>query len=140
MVLVFLFDRMKSSKELAKFVSEAEFTRVGSVKTSGHYLMFSPYDRADPHICRVSEFMEHVTDANHIEGELYDMTVAGLSRLDQVYDVPRIRDRQLIGLEGFTQAFAYITNKTGIEEAKHWNIQLKTFKIGTWTLPKHITV
>ena len=71
---------------------------------------------------------------------VYDITVAGLSRLDQVYDIPRIRDRQLIGLEGFTQAFAYITNKTGIEEAKHWNIQLKTFKIGTWTLPKHITV
>ncbi len=140
MVLVFLYDRMKSSKELEKFISRDDFKHIGSMKTSGHYLMFSPYDRADPQICRVSEFMEHVTDANHIQGELYDITVAGLSRLDQVYDVPRIRDRQLIGLDGFTQAFTYITNKTGIEEAKLWNIQLKTFKIGTWTLPKHITV
>ncbi len=135
-----MYDRMKSTKELAKFVSPEEFTRIGSVRTSGHYLMFALYDRADPHICRISEFMEHVMDANYIEGELYDITVAGLSRLDQIYDVPRIRDRQLIGLEGFTQAFAYITNKTGIEEAKLWNIQLKTFKIGTWILPKHITV
>ncbi len=138
MVLVFVYDRMKSEKELAKFLPVAEFMRIGSVKTSGHYLMFSPYERADPYICRVSEFMEHVTHANYIEGELYDVTVAGLSRLDQIYDVPRIRDRQLIGLEGFTQAFAYILNKTGIEESRLWNIH--TIKTGNWILPKHITV
>ena len=140
MVLVFVYDRMKSSKELEKFLSVADFTHIGSTKTSGHYLMFTPYDRADPQVCRVSDFMDHVMQANHIQGELYDVTVAGLSRLDQIYDVPRIRDRQLIGLEGFAQAFAYITNKTGIDEAKLWNIQLKTIKIGDWTLPKHITV
>lgn len=138
MVLVFVYDRMKSEKELAKFLPVAEFTHICSTRTSGHYLLFSPYERADPRLCRVSDFMEHVTDVNYIEGELYDITIAGLSRLDQIYDVPRIRDRQLIGLEGFTQAFAYILNKTGIDELKYWNYH--TIKSGNWVLPKHITV
>ena len=139
MVLILLYDRMKCQKELEKMI-KGEFTHLGSVKTSGHYLMFTPYDRADPQVCNVSEFMDHVIDCNYIKGELYDVTIAGLSRLDQIYDVPRIRDRRLIGLEGHKQAFAYITNKTGIEEAKLWNIQLKTIKSGDWILPKHITV
>ncbi len=138
MVLVFLYDRMKSSKELEKFISNDDFKHIRSIKTSGHYLMFSLYDRADPQICRVSELMEFVTDANYIHGELYDITVSGMSRLDQIYDVPRIRNRQLIGLQGFTQAFTYILNKTGIEESRFWHIH--TIKTGDWILPKHITV
>ncbi len=139
MVLIVLYDRMKSEKELDKFI-KGEYTNLGPVKTSGHYLMFALYDRADPQICRVSDFMDHVTDANHINGILYDITITGLSRLDQIYDVPRIRDRQIIGLDGFKQAFAYILNTRGIEEARVWNIQIKTIKSGDWILPKHITV
>ena len=132
-----LYDRFKSEKELDKII-KGEYTNLGPVKTSGHYLMLALYDRADPQICRVSDFMDHVIAANHIYGTLYDITVTGLSRLDQIYDVPRIKDRQLIGLEGHTQAFAYILNKTGIDEAKCW--QLQTIKSGDWKFPKHITV
>jgi len=139
MVLVLLYDRFKSEKELEKII-KGEYTSLGPVKTSGHYIMFALYDRADPQVCRVSDFMEHVLEANHVCGVLYDITIKGLSRLDQLYDVPRIRDRQLICLEDHKQAFAYITNKTGsgIDEARLW--QLKTIKSGDWVFPKHITV
>lgn len=135
MVFVFLYDRMKSEKELSKFLGK-EFTYIGSVKTSGQYLLFSPFVNANPYMCRASQLVEYAKMAKEITGSLYDVSVKGLARLDQIYDCPRTKNRELIGLSDGSEVFTYILNENGMSCTKHFHLQF--IRTGDWNLPSYL--